>query len=212
MSVSLILNKYIMLLPDSTYLFTLAARNRVLNLSMALGFWKSIVPNEVGPVMNQMSVGKFSKKQSAEQWHPSRGHDNSLQSQICTLNSLESYTVADGSQFGTPTSPRFPKQQLLLLSFPIRVAMDILLIYSGWQTPWKGKGNSKSLTQTRTYAQSSHELIYYPVAALPSVFKGQMSQRGPFSLERQHRTHTPLTAVFEQALQLYVTQHIHLTR
>lgn len=52
LSIRLILNKYIMLLPHSTYLFTLTARNRVLNLSVALGFWKSIVPNQVCPVMN----------------------------------------------------------------------------------------------------------------------------------------------------------------
>lgn len=45
LSLSLMLNKYMMLLVDSTYLFTVAAGNRVLNLNMTSGFWHSVVPN-----------------------------------------------------------------------------------------------------------------------------------------------------------------------
>lgn len=39
---------------------------------------------------------------------------------------------------------------LLRPFFPTRVAVNILAIYSVGQTPWKGKGNTKSLNLTLT--------------------------------------------------------------
>lgn len=45
LSVSLMLNKYMILLADSTHLFTVAAGNRVLNLNVTSVFWQSVMPN-----------------------------------------------------------------------------------------------------------------------------------------------------------------------
>lgn len=93
LSVSLMLNKYMMLLADSTYLFTVAAGNsskprRDFRL-LAIGSAKLSLS------YNEQDLGKFPKTQSAEQWHPFRRDDHSPQSETCTSNPLGSQSVWD---------------------------------------------------------------------------------------------------------------------